>query len=330
MAIEGLYEDSENTGSPIMRRRSSVRKPLSAISKNMMHSPAPSSTAKAMQKPSIIHEAPPATPMFSIDPEVSPWTVPDSPVRCPLDEKEIARKRSRAHIVMPALAIGAVLSLLAAPYIMNTESLKAPQFVHSAPHSELDVATDGPPLGPRDDVFDNVFSAPSAQPVEISSDDTTELTHMYAQGPEDPAVEEETNEPFATSDDDWAPLSVDNIDSNTAGSENTGRSDEVTVSPWEAAIMSGPLHIPQKSEDAMPEFAGFSRMTPDGELYLFEQADSEVPMGMLSLDGCKATGDVSGTCFEINSLSGPFTGCVGDEDEAQDWVWAARQLPCDI
>jgi len=327
-----------------MRRRSSVRKPLSAISKNTLQSPAPSSTAKAMQKPSMIHEAPPAAPVFSIDPEVSPWTVPDSPVRCPLDEKEIARKRSRAQIVMPALAIGAVLSLLAAPYMMNTapvdnftsplnniaSSFVAPLFVHSAPHSELDVAKDGPPLGPRDNVFENEFSAPSAQPVEISSDDTAELTNMYAQGPEDPAEEEETNEPFATSDDDWAPLSVDNINSNTAGNEPTGASDEVTVSPWEAAIMSGPLHIPQKSEDAMPEFAGFSRMTPDGELYLFEQADSEVPIGMLSLDGCKAPGDVSGTCFEINSLSGPFTGCVGDEDEAQDWVWAARQLPCDI
>lgn len=342
MAIEGMYQDVENTSSPV-RRRASARRPLGSLNANNIMSP---STQKYGVK-AVEKTAPPApaneiaAPVFSIDPEVSPWTVPDSPVRCPLDEKEVAKKRwSSGALVMPALAIGSVLALLAAPYMMSEQPVQnnvfesvasqesRPQFPIDQAMEDLVVSyrdTDAvaPPAGP-----DTHFNA---QPVELSSDDWAEVAHLQYEenmGPED----DEVTEPF-DGQDDWSPLSAEDLNAISAAyddNEPIGASQDETTMPWEACMMSGPLHIPQTTEQSgMAEFAGFARLTPTGELYLFEQADSEVPVGMISLDGCMDTQWPQGACFDLNTLSGLYQGCVGDPDEASDWVHAAKQVACE-
>ena len=345
MAIEGMYQDVENTSSP-MRRRASTRRPLGALNANNIMSPTHKSASKPMQKPVADAEAravnQTAAPVFSIDPEVSPWTVPDSPVRCPLDEKEVARKRgSPSGLVLPALAIGSVLALLAAPHMTGVEQSDAMVQPSSILQPDMDVHqslfeqamedlvvsyrhhdSNAPPGSPSDDFL--------AQPVEISSDDTTEVAHLQYQEAVGPADDDDI-EPFEN-DDDWAPLSVQDLEAISAAYDDlepSGASEDESLLPWEACMMSGPLHIPQTAEElGMPEFAGFARLTASGELYLFEEADSEIPVGMMALDGCVAASWPEGACFDLKTLSGSYQGCVSDQDEAADWAHAAAQVPC--
>lgn len=352
MAIEGMYEDEENTRSPMMRRRSSVRRPLGAISANNILSPTSAkSAAKGMMKDQPVQkdEAPPPTPIFTLAPEVSPYTVPDSPVRCPLDEKELARKRTSGNdMFMPTLAIGAVLALLAAPYMMHSNTIQKTSMTNMPLHFEArmpqipveqvigelqisDAETYGPPSGPSEGLFSSDFAAPSAQPVEISSDDAAEFARSW--GPEEDEVTEEPTEAFDTNND-WAPLSVDDLNNYDLTEEPAGGADEEAVGPWEQSMMSGPLHIPNTHADSDSHvaagFAGFARLSPSGDLYFFEEADSEFPHGMISLDGCanyeSIVAQSQGYCFP---LSDGLRGCVGDEEEAQDWVHALRQITCD-
>lgn len=339
MAIEGMYQDAENISSPV-RRRASSRRPLGALNSNIMSPSTQNSGMKAMQKTAPAPANDTAAPVFSINPEVSPWTVPDSPVRCPLDEKEIAQKRwSPSAMVMPALAIGSVLALLAAPYMSGVQPAEKVVLDHVALQvspqqspieqameelvvSYRDADLDAPPAGPSTDYY--------AQPVEISSDDAAEVAHLQYEGIMGPEEDEDT-EPF-DSDDDWSPLSPEDLEAISAANDDNepvDPSQEDSIMPWEACIMSGPLHIPDSRESGMAEFAGFARLTPTGDLYLFEQADSEAPVGMISLDGCMGTNWPQGACFDLNSLSGWYQGCVGDSEEAADWVHAAKQIACD-
>jgi len=343
MAIEGLYEDQENTSSPMVRRRSSVRRPLGAINSNTIMSPLASAT-KAQKAPATA-VAPQQSPLFIITPEVSPWTVPDSPMACPLDEKEFARKRSWGAMVLTALALGAMLTIVAGPTIMISHasiSATAPAGVQSGPtfvveQSPIGQAVeeqvvsygDDGPTGAGDEFDVDQFLVEPAVPIEIAADDAAGFVDSW--GPEESAhnaAEVEKSEPFAV-EDDWAPLSIDDL---AAGLEQVtlqpAEAEEETAAPWEASIMSGPLHIPQKSESDMPEFAGFARMSAAGDLYLFTEADAEFPTGMLALDGCISTSDAHGTCFALNTGVGAFEGCVGDAEEAMEWVNSARQVPC--
>jgi hypothetical protein len=341
MAIEGLYEDQENTSTPMRQRRSSVRRPLGAISANNILSP---TGAKSAAKPMQKEREPSETPVFTLAPEVSPYTVPDSPVRCPLDEKELARKRtSGSDLIMPALAIGAVLALLAAPYMMDSAPIQKTSMPNMPLQFEANMPTPveqmmeeletDPLSGPSDDLFTSDFAEPSAQPVEISSDDASEFLHSW--GPEkDEVTEEEPTEAFDTNDDHWGPLSVDDLNNYDLTEEPAGPENEVAEAPWEQAIMSGPIYIPQTGSDShvASGFAGFARLSPVGDLYFFEEAGSEMPHGMMSLDGCadyeSITQQAHGHCYPLHSLSGDFRGCVGDEEEAQDWVHALRQIAC--
>ena len=200
MAIEGLYEDQENVGSPMVRsRRSSVRRPLGAIAGNIILTPSDSRrpAQKSMQKPGkALEEAPAAPHVFSIAPELSPWTVPDSPVRCPLDEKELARKRSSSSsIVLSALAIGAVLALLAAPHMsshfdsppqtpMQQDAQELAVSSYDMHDSDTDTVADTAPSGPQDNsITDEPTHSMTVvltfQPVEIPSDDATEIAHSW-------------------------------------------------------------------------------------------------------------------------------------------------------
>lgn len=200
MAIEGLYEDQENVGSPMVRsRRSSVRRPLGAIAGNIILTPSESRrpAQKSMQKPGkALEEAPAAPHVFSIAPELSPWTVPDSPVRCPLDEKELARKRSSSSsIVLSALAIGAVLALLAAPHMsshfdsppqtpMQQDAQELAVSSYDMHDSDTDTVADTAPSGPQDNsITDEPTHSMTVvltfQPVEIPSDDATEIAHSW-------------------------------------------------------------------------------------------------------------------------------------------------------
>ena len=346
MAIEGLYEDQENTSSPMVRRRASTRRPLGAINANTIMSPAASASKAYKAEAPAPAAPPPQSPLFSVAPEVSPWTVPDSPVACPLDEKEWAQKRSRGGaMALTALALGAMLAIIAGPSIMPSPApAMAPSLVESqsgpvVQHSPIEQAVeelvvsyrDDGPAAPADEFDVSHFFAEPAVPVEIASDDAAGFAESWVQ--EEPAhnIAEEDNEPTEpfVLDDDWAPLSVDDL---AAGLEKvtlapSGPEEEEAVA-WEASMMSGPLHIPQMSESDMPEFAGFARLTPEGDLYLFEEADAEFPTGMLAVDGCMGTPEPHGTCFSLHTGVGAFLGCVGDQEEAFDWVHAARQVPC--
>ena len=350
MAIEGLYEDQENTSSPMVRRRASVRRPLGAINSNTIMSPLASAT-KAQKTPApatAVAAPPPQSPVFIIAPEVSPWTVPDSPMACPLDEKEFARKRSWGALLgLTALALGAMLAIVAGPTIMNSHApinAMVPAGVQSGPTFVVEQSPIGQPVeeqvvsygedGPdgAGDKFDvDQFFVEPAMPVEIAADDAAGFVESWGlEGSAHNAAEvEDDHGPRVGVEDDWAPLSVDDL---AAGLEQVtlepAGAEEETAAPWEASIMSGPLHIPQKSESDMPEFAGFARMSPAGDLYLFMEADAEFPTGMLALDGCMSTADAHGTCFALNTRVGAFEGCVGDEEEAMEWVNSARQVPC--
>ena len=355
MAIEGLYEDQENTSSPMVRRRASVRRPLGAINSNTIMSPLASTTkAQKTPAPTTAVAAPPTqSPVFVIAPEVSPWTVPDSPMACPLDEKEFARRRSWGAVALTALALGAMLALVAGPTIMNSHApidATAPTGVQSGPtfvveqspigqavQEQLVSYGDDGPDGAGDEFdVDQFLVEPAIRQallVEIAADDAAGFVDSWGpEGSAQNAVEVEDDngpsEPFVA-EDDWAPLSIDDL---TAGLEQVTldpvRAEEETAAPWEASIMSGPLYIPQKSESDMPEFAGFARMSAAGDLYLFTEADAEFPTGMLALDGCMSTADAHGTCFALNTRVGAFEGCVGDEEEAMEWVNSARQVPC--
>jgi hypothetical protein len=396
MAIEGLYEDSENASSPVVRRRTSTRRPLGAIS-NILLSPSDQKSATKMKLKPELASTVEATPVFSIAPEVSPFTAPDTPVRCPADEKELAKKgASGSRVVFPALAltIGVLAAALAAPYVMKSPSGEQVGAINLAPpsapavqHSPIatvteDLATAFPAFeGPIADSFHNDLANTITQPVEISSDEATGVSHTWTpqeiepvsndapagpatedqvkesrnvddpvdgvtrvvvvqdvDAPQGPALEEEEDEatePFALEDDDWAPLSVEDIGAEPAAAAAAAghevEVDEESNKPWEAGIMSGPLHIPpNQHDDSSLSFAGFARLTEEGELYLFAEADSEFPEGMLSIDGCAKLDSPSNMCFFLNTNSGKFMGCVGDWEEALDWIFSMRQVACMI
>ncbi len=335
MAIEGLYEDQENMSSPMVRRRASTRRPLGAINANTIMSPAASASKASKAEAPAPAAPPPQSPLFSVAPEVSPWTVPDSPVTCPLDEKEWAQKRFRGGpVALTALALGTMLAIITGPSIMpSTAPAIVPAFEESQPgpvvqHSPVEQAVEE--LVATEFDVTHFFAEP-AVPVEIASDDTAGFAKSWVKEELAHNIVEEDNEPTEpfVLDDDWDPLSVDDL---AAGLEKVtlapaGAEEEEAVA-WEASMMSGPLHIPQMSESDMPEFAGFARLTPEGDLYLFEEADAEFPTGMLAVDGCMGTPEPHGTCFSLHTGVGAFLGCVGDQEEAMDWVHAARQVPC--
>ena len=345
MAIDGMYADPEestmnaDTGA---RRRS--RRPLGAISANSILSPSRPPAAKAPQKAAL---EVPASPRIDLAPESSIF---NSPIQCPIDDKERAQKRAHAArssgAVPAAVAIGLVgVALFAAgPFISPATSPSTADVLQPAPtpspQAGMLEATAIIPEGPIADFFHDDFASPveiAAPAVDVPS--AFEVVPAEPAAEEQPQEEEEATEPFATADDDdWAPLSVADLEfaQNFAdaephehGSASDVLSDDDTEKPWEAGIMSGPLHIPPSAEDdSTMSFAGFARLTEAGELYLFEEAHSDFPEGMLGIDGCTPVANAQNVCFPINTKSGHFMGCVGDWEEAADWVYSLRQIGC--
>eukprot|EP00961_Rhodomonas_salina_P016377 220348-Rhodomonas_salina.1 len=127
-------------------------------------------------------------------------------------------------------------------------------------------------------------------------------------------------------DEDWV---YQPSDDNTDAPMDEEEAGDVE-SPWEAAMISGPLRLP--ALDGNVEWNGFARLTQVGELYLFDEPSSDFPAGMISLDGCsvekKEYLTSSPLCFPLTTPTRVLEACVGDMEEAWDWVAASRAIEC--
>ena len=112
--------------------------------------------------------------------------------------------------------------------------------------------------------------------------------------------------------------------------------------PWDQSTIAGPVHldanlIPDGIDASLvsgDHTSLFARLAGNGELFLFAEAESALPVAMLTIDGCahvmNSAQALRDSCFAIHTMAGRTgAGCVVDAEEAQDWAAALGQSPCD-
>jgi hypothetical protein len=152
------------------------------------------------------------------------------------------------------------------------------------------------------------------------------------------AVEEHEEEYV---EEDWSEFSPGHEDLFDA-EDDTAEGEGEDHMPWDQSTIAGPVHLDANlisdgidaSLVSGDHTSLFARLAGNGELFLFAEAESALPVAMIAIDGCahvmNSAQALRDSCFAIHTMAGRTgAGCVVDAEEAQDWAAALGQSPCD-
>ena len=101
---------------------------------------------------------------------------------------------------------------------------------------------------------------------------------------------------------------------------------------WDEAILSGPMQISSSSSSEVVA-AGFSRLTVQGDLYVFDLPDSSWYSQAFKVDGCaykrkNALWVDRSNCIPVYTREEEMRSCFPEREEATDWIMTLSAIQC--